>query len=161
MSTLAAHQKASCGCPAVAGHALGATEPGWPPQPGQIGTACTFCSETLFELGEGLHIVPHDMASVRFVRTGVKCIAQIAYKKYTNSHQKSSVQGGLRMFRNVRADMVRMIATPSRPFADPCNVDVTDSSDRSSVFKSSATSHDLKDHGNMCLARSGCREHSL
>ena len=59
VSTLAAHQERSCGRPTAVGRALGATESGGPPQPSQVGTACTFCGEALFELGERPHIALH------------------------------------------------------------------------------------------------------
>ena len=61
VSTLAAHHEASRGCPTTVGHALGATEPGRPPQLSQVGTARTFCGEALLELGEGPHIVLHGV----------------------------------------------------------------------------------------------------
>jgi len=59
VSTLAAHQERSCGGPTAVSCALGATESGGPPQPSQVGTACTFSGEALFELGERPHIAPH------------------------------------------------------------------------------------------------------
>ena len=59
VSTPAAHHEASCGCPTAAGRAPGATEPGRPPQPSQVGTARTFCGEARLELGEGPRIVLH------------------------------------------------------------------------------------------------------
>lgn len=58
ISALATHQETSCGCPATAGSALGATEPAWPPQPSQVSAARSFCGETLLEFGEGWHINP-------------------------------------------------------------------------------------------------------
>jgi len=74
VSTAAAHQKASCCCPTTAGRALGATEPRWPPQPSQVGTARTFCREALLKLGEGPHFVLRAVIPLRLGRTGVKCI---------------------------------------------------------------------------------------
>ena len=58
ISTLAAHQETSCGCPASIRRALWTTKPGRPPQPGQISTTCTFCGETLLKLSEGPHSSP-------------------------------------------------------------------------------------------------------
>lgn len=155
--TPAAHQKASCGCPTAAGHALGATEPGRPPQVGQIGTTGTFCRETLFELGEGSHIVLHGMTPVRSAWTGVKCLASFAYKKICNIALKIKCIGAWQCVSNVRADRALMAATRSRFRSYSCNADVTDSFNCSRVFKSSVASHDFKDHGNMGLTRSGCR----
>ena len=118
--TPAAHQKASCGCPTAAGHALGATEPGRPPQVGQIGTTGTFCSETLFELGEGSHIVLHGMTPVRLAWTGVKSIASFAYKKICNVALKIKCTGAWQSVSNVRADRALMAATLSRFRDYPC-----------------------------------------
>lgn len=64
VSASAAHQKASRGGPTAAGRTLGATEPGRPPQPRQVGTACAFCGKALLELGEGPHAVLHGVTPI-------------------------------------------------------------------------------------------------
>ena len=74
VSAPAAHHEASCGCPAAAGLALGATEPGRPPQLSQVGAARIFCGEALLELGESPHIVLHGVTPLRLGRTGVQYI---------------------------------------------------------------------------------------
>ena len=58
ISTLAAHQETSCGCPTAASRALGATKPGRPPQPSQISATRTLCGKALLKLGEGPHNSP-------------------------------------------------------------------------------------------------------
>ena len=68
-----AHQEASRGGPAAAGRTLGTTEPRRPSQLSQVGTARTFCGETLFELGKDSHIVLPGVTPARLGRTGVKC----------------------------------------------------------------------------------------
>ncbi len=59
VSTSAAHQEASRGGPTATGCALRATEPSWPPQLSQVGTARTFSCKALFELSEGSHVILH------------------------------------------------------------------------------------------------------
>src|SRR5215510_15063107 len=58
VSTLAAHQETSCGCPTAVSRALRATKPRRPPQPSQISTTRPFCREALLKLGEGPHRSP-------------------------------------------------------------------------------------------------------
>ena len=102
VSTLAAHQETSCGCPTAVSRALGATKPGRPPQPSQISTTRTFCGEALLKLGEGPHIVLHKVTPLFLRRTGVKCIVLCA-ENNTRWCCMSRAQGYLRLprFRHV------------------------------------------------------------
>src|ERR1051325_2772205 len=80
ISTLTAHQETSCGCPTAISRALGATKPGRPPQPRQIGTTRPFCCEALLKLSEGPHKILQDVTPLRMERTGVKCIVNCSKK---------------------------------------------------------------------------------